>query len=295
MSAPRDADEIRDANTRYHDVAADHYDAKWGIDFGGASARCSPSCARRSAASPAAFGRSLEIGAGTGLLHAEPAAGGRDRRGDLQRHLARDARDAARPTRAASASRSRPRPPTPRAAVRGRELRPRARPRRPAPHPRPATRLRRVRPRARPGGTLVFAGEPSRYGDRLARVPKRLRRAARAAVAGARMRAGAAAERPQRPRPTTRTTRWSASSTSTPSPPASSRAGARRRLRGRARARRGAARELVRLDQPHARGDRRPRDVPWVWRQYAYRGYLVLQQLDRGCWRRGCRRRSSTT
>ena len=28
------ADEIRDANTRYHDVAAESYDAKWGIDFG---------------------------------------------------------------------------------------------------------------------------------------------------------------------------------------------------------------------------------------------------------------------
>ena len=28
------AEQIRDANTRYHDVAAGHYDAKWGIDFG---------------------------------------------------------------------------------------------------------------------------------------------------------------------------------------------------------------------------------------------------------------------
>jgi hypothetical protein len=24
-----------------------------------------------------------------------------------------------------------------------------------------------------------------------------------------------------------------------------------------------------------------PADVPWAWRQYAYRGYLVLQELDR--------------
>ena len=28
------AEEIRDVNTRYHDVAAGHYDSKWGIDFG---------------------------------------------------------------------------------------------------------------------------------------------------------------------------------------------------------------------------------------------------------------------
>ena len=24
-----------------------------------------------------------------------------------------------------------------------------------------------------------------------------------------------------------------------------------------------------------------PDDVPWLWRQYAYRGYLLLQRLDR--------------
>ena len=34
MEALRSADEIRDVNTRYHDVAAESYDAKWGIDFG---------------------------------------------------------------------------------------------------------------------------------------------------------------------------------------------------------------------------------------------------------------------
>ena len=34
-----------------------------------------------------------------------------------------------------------------------------------------------------PGGTVLFAGEPSRYGDRLASVPKRVGRRARAAVA----------------------------------------------------------------------------------------------------------------
>src|ERR1700760_2369316 len=34
MEALRTADDIRDVNTRYHDVAAASYDSKWGIDFG---------------------------------------------------------------------------------------------------------------------------------------------------------------------------------------------------------------------------------------------------------------------
>ena len=48
-----------------------------------------------------------------------------------------------------------------------------------------------------------------------------------------------------------------------------------------ARHRRGAPGQLVRMDQPHARGHRRPRQVPWAWRCFAYRGYLLLQSLDR--------------
>ena len=34
MAAPPTAEQIREVNTRYHDVAAGEYDAKWGIDFG---------------------------------------------------------------------------------------------------------------------------------------------------------------------------------------------------------------------------------------------------------------------
>ena len=32
-AADATAERIRDVNTRYHDLAADSYDAKWGIDF----------------------------------------------------------------------------------------------------------------------------------------------------------------------------------------------------------------------------------------------------------------------
>ena len=39
-----------------------------------------------------------------------------------------------------------------------------------------------------------------------------------------------------------------------------------------------------------------PLDVPWAWRVYAYRGYLLLQTLDRSLLGAApARRRSSTT
>src|SRR5579871_453560 len=63
------AEEIRDVNTRYHDVAAEHYDAKWGIDFGeigldqvGAKVR------KALGQQPGRYERSLEIGSGTGYF-----------------------------------------------------------------------------------------------------------------------------------------------------------------------------------------------------------------------------------
>ena len=104
-AAPATAEEIRDVNTRYHDGAAADYDAKWGIDFGDdrPQAGAAASCARCSAARCRRFERALEIGAGHRLLHAEPAAGRRHRRGDVHRHLAgmldalRGQRRAARP------------------------------------------------------------------------------------------------------------------------------------------------------------------------------------------------------
>jgi hypothetical protein len=71
MEALRSADEIRDVNTRYHDVAGASYDSKWGIDFGEPSARrrCSASSASCSADElTPGFDRSLEIGAGTGYF-----------------------------------------------------------------------------------------------------------------------------------------------------------------------------------------------------------------------------------
>ena len=63
------ADEIRDANTRYHDVAAEHYDSKWGIDFGELGLDQVTAKVRKALGrEPGRYARSLEIGSGTGYF-----------------------------------------------------------------------------------------------------------------------------------------------------------------------------------------------------------------------------------
>src|ERR1700737_531551 len=70
MEALRTADEIRDVNTRYHDVAASSYDSKWGIDFGDIGQAQVLRKLRKLLGSEldGGFPRSLEIGAGTGYF-----------------------------------------------------------------------------------------------------------------------------------------------------------------------------------------------------------------------------------
>jgi SAM-dependent methyltransferase len=128
-----------------------------------------------------------------------------------------------------------------------------------------------------PGGTLLFAGEPSRYGDRLASVPKRT--------------AGAVAPL------------WRRAIGARPAPPAEGGA-ADAALEGVVDVHAFAPTELSRLAHGAGFSDVRvtgeellanwfgwtnrtleasaePFDVPWAWRQYAYRGYLFFQELDR--------------
>src|ERR1700677_1565657 len=69
MPSVLSAEEIRDANTRYHDVAADHYDSKWGIDFGDIGSNQVGAKVRKAlGGEPGHYGRSLEIGSGTGYF-----------------------------------------------------------------------------------------------------------------------------------------------------------------------------------------------------------------------------------
>src|SRR6201991_5020983 len=69
MVAPPTEHEILDVNRRYHDVAAETYDSKWGISFGEIGhQQVLGKLSKLLGPRPGPFGRSLEIGAGTGYF-----------------------------------------------------------------------------------------------------------------------------------------------------------------------------------------------------------------------------------
>jgi SAM-dependent methyltransferase len=272
------AEQIREVNTRYHDVAADHYDAKWGIDFGPVGReQVLAKVDKALGHDPDGWARSLEIGAGTGYFTLNLMRAGKIAHatctdispGMLQmlranaERLELDVRtehvDAERlPFDDASFD-----------LVLGHAV------------------LHHIPDLARafgefqrvlaPGGTVLFAGEPSRYGDRLARMPKR------AAVALAPLWRRALRARPAA---------------------ADARAAPDVGLEGVVDVHAFSPGELARTAHDAGLVDVRitgeellaswfgwtnrtleasaaPDDVPWAWRQYAYRGYLMLQGLDR--------------
>jgi SAM-dependent methyltransferase len=79
MPAPATAtpQEIRDVNTRYHDCAADAYDAKWGITFDELGTQMVLAKLEKAIGGPVPkFGSSLELGAGTGYFTLNLMRGG---------------------------------------------------------------------------------------------------------------------------------------------------------------------------------------------------------------------------
>jgi len=166
---------IKDVNTRYHDAAAHEYDAKWGIDFGetGQEQVRQKLVKALGGDKRASFGKALEIGSGTGyfslnllqlgvigeLTATDISPGMLSRLSVTAGNLGlavKTVRTEAEVLPFADESFD---------LVFGHAVL----------HHIPDldkafAEFRRV---LRPGGAIAFAGEPSRYGDRLAALPKR--------------------------------------------------------------------------------------------------------------------------
>jgi ubiquinone/menaquinone biosynthesis C-methylase UbiE len=282
MPAPPSAtpEEIRDVNTRYHDGAAASYDAKWGINYGEVGrAQVLGKVRKALGGRLERFGRSLEIGAGTGYFSLNLLQAGVVRDAvctdispgmlrALEQNAARLGLDVE--TRACDAE-DLPFGDASFDLVLGHAVL----------HHLPDLRrafaeFRRV---LRPGGVVLFAGEPSHHGDRLAAYPKR----AAAAVAPL----------------------WRRAMRAGPAPDGYAGGGPENHeLEGLVdvhaftpetleEAARGAGFADVRVRGEEllanwfgwanraleATAD--PDEVPWAWKVYAFRGYLVLQEVDR--------------
>jgi SAM-dependent methyltransferase len=279
MQAVRSAEEIRDANTRYHDVAAASYDSKWGIDFGPVGQAQVLGKLRKLLGPELGHGfeRSLEIGAGTGYFTLNLLQAGIVREATctdispgMVATLSQNARRLGLEVRAARAdAESLPFAEGSFDLVVGHAV---------LHHlpdlERAFAEFHRV---LQPGGWLLFAGEPSRFGDRLARVPK--------GIAG-------------RLAPL-----WRAALRARPAPGCGSTEGREHALEHVVDIHAFAPAELLRLstragfEQASVRGEElvanwfgwfnrvleasaNPADVPMSWRRYAFHGYLALQRLD---------------
>jgi ubiquinone/menaquinone biosynthesis C-methylase UbiE len=175
MVAPPTEHEILDVNRRYHDVAAETYDAKWGISFGEIGhQQVLGKLTKLLGPRPGPFAESLEIGAGTGYFSLNLLQTGVVRDAtctDISpgmlatlEHNAETLGLSDRVTTQACDAAELPFGDESFDLVLGHAVL----------HHLPDLQrafeeFRRV---LKPGGTLFFAGEPSHTGDRLANVPK---------------------------------------------------------------------------------------------------------------------------
>jgi SAM-dependent methyltransferase len=290
MAAPASAEAIRDVNTRYHDAAAAHYDTKWGVDYGEIGRNQVRGKLRKLLGTPLpTFGRSLEIGAGTGYFTLNMLQDGIVREavatdispGMLDALQANARRIGVTVETVACDAERLPFEDDSFDLVLGHAVLHHI------PHlDRAFAEFRRV---LRPGGEFLFAGEPSQTGDRIASYPKR------AALAGAplwRTLMGARAIEPADDCGSDR------------DPAADDHDGLDgESLEGFVDVHAftpdevGAWARGAGFDDVRVRGEEllanwfgwmnrtleataQPDDIPWLWRQYAFRGYLALQRVD---------------
>jgi ubiquinone/menaquinone biosynthesis C-methylase UbiE len=276
------AERIKDVNTRYHDAAAGEYDAKWGIDYGEIGQQQVRSKLIKALGSEPArpFGDALEIGSGTGYFSLNLL-----QLGLIERATATDISPGMLEALRESASSLGLEVETVRTEaetlpfadasfdlVFGHAI---------LHHipdlSRAFSEFHRV---LRPGGTIAFCGEPSRYGDRIAVLPKRA--GLLAAPAWRRLVGASAAD-------------WVNGG-----PAADG-----HELESEVDVHAFAPADLCEVavsggfDDVHLRGEElvanacgwllrtleataAPSEVPFRWRHFAYRSYLALQRLDSG-------------
>jgi SAM-dependent methyltransferase len=279
---PGPAEDIRDANVRYHDLAAEHYDSKWGIGYdevGQAQVAGKLRKALGGALPAGGFARALEIGAGTGyfslnLLRAGVigSAVASDISPGMLRALSASAAELGLSveTVACEAS-SLPFEEDSFDLVFGHAVL----------HHLPdlAGAFHEFRRVLRPGGVVAFCGEPSRYGDRLSNVPKRGALAVAPlwrTLLGASPRGNGNGSTPAEEDRLEQIVDVHAFTPGDLSSFASAAGFADVRVRGEE-----LAASLFGWANRTLEATAEPADVPWAWRVYAYRGYLLLQRLDR--------------
>jgi SAM-dependent methyltransferase len=281
MAPPATLQEIHDANVRYHDLAAGNYDAKWGIDYGERGQIQVLGKLRKAlgTAEPGPFPKGLEIGAGTGYFGLNLA-----RAGTVGSLTATDVSPGMLSALSETAQQlgldigteccdaiDLPFEDSSFDIVFGHAVL----------HHLPdlegcLTEFARV---LRPGGVIAFCGEPSRYGDRLMEVPKRV--AFRAAPAWRALVGASAAERNGHhvgPEEDLLEAVVDVHAFTPRDLASASRAAGLDRVRVCGEE---LAASVFGWTNRALEATAEPSEVPRLWHEYAYRGYLALQAVDR--------------